>query len=216
MSKQNIYLISGLGADESIFQNLSFNSNCIVNFIKWIEPNKNESFNDYCIRISEQINTDESIVLIGLSFGGAIAQELSSIVNSKKTIIISSFKSSLELPFYYRLIGRLKIHKVVPFSFLKKSSFITNWFFGVQTKTEEAILKSFLENVSLNFLKWSINIIVTNKFDFKKENLVHIHGTSDRILPFRYIGKNLTVRKGGHFMIFNKSNEINALLETII
>ena len=38
---QHIYLFSGLGADERVFQKLDF-SNYEVTFVKWIEPIQNE------------------------------------------------------------------------------------------------------------------------------------------------------------------------------
>ena len=71
----HIYLISGLGADERVFQFLDL-SKIEHQFVKWNEPQRNESLASYCKKLTEQINQNQEIILIGVSFGGIIAQEI--------------------------------------------------------------------------------------------------------------------------------------------
>jgi hypothetical protein len=49
-----IYLISGLGYDCRIFQNIDFD-NFKVEYINWIEPLLGESLHDYSIRLFENM-----------------------------------------------------------------------------------------------------------------------------------------------------------------
>jgi pimeloyl-ACP methyl ester carboxylesterase len=58
---------------------------------------------EYAKRIAEKIKL-ENPVLIGVSFGGILVQEMANI-NTRKVIIISSVKSNLEFP------RRMKIAK---------------------------------------------------------------------------------------------------------
>lgn len=65
-----IYIFSGLGVDERVFENINF-ENFDVEFIDWIEPFSHEDIKDYARRISKKIKADQPI-LIGLSFGGSL------------------------------------------------------------------------------------------------------------------------------------------------
>ncbi len=49
-----VYFISGLGADERVFQFLDL-SEIEHQFIKWNEPRKNESISNYCLELAEQL-----------------------------------------------------------------------------------------------------------------------------------------------------------------
>ena len=99
----HIYLFSGLGADERVFQKLDF-SNLQTTFIEWIEPLKNEGVENYVKRIIPQIKHPNPI-LIGLSFGGLIAIEVAKEITTEKVILIASAKNNKEIPFYFRLLG---------------------------------------------------------------------------------------------------------------
>jgi len=213
LTKQ-LYIFSGLGADERAFQNLDF-SGYAVTYIKWIQPQKSEPIENYAKRILDQIKTARPL-LIGLSFGGLVAVEISKLIETEKTILISSMKTKSEIPFYYRLAGKFRIHKLLPTGLLKKSNFITNWFFGAQTRFDKQLLKQILMDTDSVFLTWAIDKIVSWKNIEKIQNLVHIHGERDRILPLKFINYDLSIEKGGHLMALNKSKELSGFLRQII
>lgn len=75
MSK--IYIFSGLGVDKRVFDNIDFGTKS-PEFIDWISPLKNESLAEYSKRISENMKSEKPI-LIGPSFGGIVATEISKI-----------------------------------------------------------------------------------------------------------------------------------------
>ena len=113
--KLNVYFIPGLGTDRSIFEYLNLpDTNFNIHFLEWIIPeNSLESLQSYAHRMSEQIR-EEHFVLIGISFGGVIAQEIAKIRVVEKVIIISSIKSKHELPRRLRLVKFLKIYQLSP------------------------------------------------------------------------------------------------------
>jgi esterase/lipase len=121
---KELYIFSGLGADESIFQRLDF-SGFNTNFIKWIVPNDKETIENYATRLIDQITSTKPI-LIGLSFGGLMAVEVAKQIGPEKVILISSAKTKKEIPCYYRWAGQVRFHKLLPTTLLKSSNFITN------------------------------------------------------------------------------------------
>jgi pimeloyl-ACP methyl ester carboxylesterase len=207
---KNIYFISGLGANEKIFEKLQFDSTYKVYYIQWIEPLNNESLKNYCLRLSTQIKETKNNIIIGLSFGGIVAQELSKIAPFQKIILISSIKNYHELPIYFRVIAKSRIHHIAPYGLFKHLFLIAKWFFGTQTREEETILKSFLDQTSNAFLKWAINIILTEKhFNNSHIPLFHVHGTKDRILLYKYLKNAIPIDNGGHLAVYNKHKEVN-------
>ncbi len=210
IAKQPIYFISGLGADETVFERLGFDDSYELHYVQWLEPNRGESFKSYCTRLSDQIVEKNGSLIIGLSFGGIVAQEISKSVNFEKIILLSSVKSRAELPIYYRIIGSLGLYLLVPSFILKCYNPFTAWFFGANTKAAQTILKSFVTNVSSNFLKWAIRVIVTEKFEFlRSSKTLHLHGTKDRILPIRNLSNLVPIEGGGHLMTYTNSAAVN-------
>lgn len=207
---KHLYIFSGLGADERVFQKLDFSGFKTV-FVKWIVPQDNESIEHYSSRLIEQIATVKP-TLIGLSFGGLIAIEVAKQIETEKVILLSSAKTQNEIPFYYRFAGQLRLHKILPLRLLKDSNFITNWFFGAHSTFDKKLLKQILIDTDPTFLKWAIDKVVrwTNKT--LPKNIIHIHGTSDRILPLRFVSCDVEIENGGHLMTLNKSDELNMIL----
>jgi len=210
----HIYIFSGLGADERVFQKLDF-TGLAFTFIHWTIPQENETIEDYATRILSQIKTTKPI-LIGLSFGGIMAVEVAKQIDTQKVILIASAKTKTEIPFYYRLAGQLKIHRLLPTKLLTKSNFISNWFFGVNSIFDKELLKTILKETNTTFLTWAIDKVVgwTNQTELK--NLKHIHGTADRILPIRFVRCDFKINYGGHFMTLNKAQELTKLIRELL
>ena len=209
-----IYIFSGLGVDKRVFENINF-ENFDVEFIDWIEPLAHEDIKHYSRRISKKIKADQPI-LIGLSFGGFIAAEISKIIETRKVILIASAKTRAELPAIYKIIGKSKLNKLVPATLLKTHNFISNWFFGTESNADKTLLKKILQDIDTRFLTWAINEILNWKNNTEPKNWVHIHGDRDRIIPMENVNPTYVIRGGGHFMTVTKAKEIEVLLKSLL
>jgi pimeloyl-ACP methyl ester carboxylesterase len=207
---KELYIFSGLGADERVFQLMNFYE-FSPTFIKWIPPTKDESIDSYACRILSQVKSPHPI-LIGLSFGGIMAIEVAKLIETEKVIIIASAKVKSEIPFYFRLIGKSGIHKLVPASFLKKYNFITSWFFGAKQASERILLKQILKDTDSFFLKWALDKVINWENKYELTNVFHVHGTHDRILPIKFVKSNSNIKNGGHFMTLSHAQEISEIL----
>ncbi|WP_018674906.1 alpha/beta fold hydrolase [Riemerella columbina] len=211
---KDLYIFSGLGADHCVFEKMNF-SNHKVTFIEWIAPETNESISDYALRLTSQI-TSEKPILIGLSFGGMIAVEVAKHIVVEKVILIASAKEKSEIPLYYRVLGKLKIDTFIPAKLLTTPNTILNWAFGVKTKYNKRLLAKIIRETNPRFLKWAIRKILTWHPDTDMKNIIHVHGTRDRILPFRNIENPVKILGGGHFMTMNQPDEVSKwVLEAI-
>jgi pimeloyl-ACP methyl ester carboxylesterase len=214
-SMNPIYLISGLGADYRVFQNIDFKHFTPVH-IQWIAPQENETMKSYATRLTDQIYVQNPII-IGVSFGGMLAVEISQLIDCKQVIIISSAKTRDDIPLFYRFLMGLGIHKLLPISWLKWMNPFTYWMFGIKTKEEKMLLKGIINDTDPQFLFWAIDAIL--KWDNKviPDNLVHIHGENDKMLPISSNTKvNFRIKDGGHLMVYNRAGEIGDLLSKIV
>ncbi len=204
---KKLYIFSGLGADERVFYKLDF-SDYDVHFVKWVSPQTNETIESYALRLTLQIVTDNPI-LIGLSFGGMMAIEVAKHITVSKIIIISSAKNKHEIPYYFRMAGKLGIVNIVPPKALIKINVFTNWFFSSRTPEDKKMLSAILHDTDPTFLKWAIIKIANWQNTTIHPNLYHIHGDADRILPFKYVTCNEVVNNGAHLMIVSNAAEVN-------
>lgn len=206
------YFISGLGADSTIFRNLRLPEEVSVKHIRWIEPGQDEAFKAYCRRLAAQVNKEEEIVLIGLSFGGLAAVELGRILNPKMIILISTIGTRKEMPLRLRFLSWCRLHRLLPAALLKWPNRLLYWFFGADAAEERALIRFYTENSSANYLRWAIDAVVRWQNSERPLNTFHIHGTKDRIFPASLTKAEHLVKDGGHLIVYNKAAEVSDVL----
>ena len=207
---KNIYCISGFGADERVFSRLDFGNNR-VHFLPWETPEKNETLDKYTERFINKIE-EPNPVLVGLSFGGMMSVEIAKRIRTDKIFMLSSIQTQDEMPWIFRMTGKTGIHKMLPlkpFSFLEP---IENYNLGVKNEEEKTLVREYRKNVSQTYTDWAIDKIVNWQNKRKLTNLIHIHGSADRIFPIKNVHPDFIIKGGGHFMIMNRAKEINEIL----
>lgn len=210
-----VYFISGLGADKRAFYKIQLPRHFEAVYLDWIKPLPKESFAAYAKRFSKLINPSEEFVLIGLSFGGMLASELAKILDPKKLIIISSLSCYKELPWYFKLAGKLAIHKILTPAFYKKATLL-NRFMGAGDKEMKAIVYHYVKNADPEYIRWALNVILHWLHKERLPGLIHIHGSKDHLLPCRYVKADYIVPGGGHLMVMNKAGEVNKILQQVL
>lgn len=212
----HVYFIPGMAANVSIFEHIKLPEDRYkIHLIPWKIPDKNESLPEYAKRMSGKIG-QRPCVLIGVSFGGIMAQEMSAFVNAQKVIIISSVKSNSEFPNRIRVVGKTKAYRFFPTSLISK---IENWeklAFGDFAKKRAALYQKYLSIKDKTYLDWSIEKIVHwNRVD-PDPKVIHIHGDNDVVFPITNIKKCIVIKGGTHAMIINRARWFNDNLPKII
>lgn len=214
ITDNNIYIISGLGVDQRVFSKINFGS-LDIEYLDWITPSPHEPLAIYAKRLSSKITVKQPI-LIGLSFGGMIAIEIAKTIPVKKIILLASTKGRHEFPLKYQLAGRLRINQLVPNSLFKWHNFLSDYFFGISSKEDSLLLKQILKDTDPVFMAWAIHQILQWKNKFIPDNLIHIHGDKDRIIPIKSLKPNFVIKGAGHFMTVTHAGEVEKLLRSVI
>lgn len=206
-----IYGISGLGADRRVFDFLNLDLEFIP--IDWIEPKPSESIQDYSFRLSKFIDTGSDFGILGVSFGGLVAIEISKTLNPRFTILISSVATKTEIPSLYRLVGKSGFLKHIPENLFNPPRWLAHYLFGAKNTD---LLDQILDDTDLRFTKWAINELVHWNNQHSIQNLNRIHGTNDKLLTWKGKGDVKLVKNGGHLMIVDKAEEVSRFINEVI
>ncbi len=215
-NKKHVYFMPGMAANPSIFDNIDLPPETFEkHFLDWSVPDKDISLEDYALIMSRRIKHEDA-VLIGVSFGGILVQEMAKHIKVGKVIIISSVKSKSELPKRMIFARYTKAHKLLPTGLVNNMELLAKYAFGETIPKRLALYEQYLSVRDKYYIDWSIDAIVNWKQTQYQENIIHIHGENDPVFPIGHIKNCITVKNGTHTMIIHRSKWFNEHLPTII
>lgn len=216
MSKIPVYFMPGLAASATIFERIVLPEDVFeMHLLEWEIPLANESLAEYAQRITKKIK-HENPVLIGVSFGGILVQEMAKYIDAKKVIIISSVKSNLEFPRRFKIAKATKAYKLIPMSLILNLENLAKFSFGEKINHRLKLYEKFLSVRDIGYLEWAVEKVILWDRTMVDEQVVHIHGDMDDVFPIKYITDCIVVKGGTHVMILNKYKWLNANLPAII
>ncbi len=216
MTKTPVYLMPGLAASSSIFERIDLpNSTFEVFLLDWFMPEKLESLQNYAKRMAQQIKYDDA-VLIGVSFGGILVQEMKQFLNPKKVIIISSVKSNVELPRRMKIAKTTKAYKILPTGLLENVEVLEKYAFGDAMKQRLKLYERYLGISEKAYLDWAIEQVICWERKTVDPEIIHIHGDEDEVFPAKYIKNFINIKSGTHMMIINRFRWFNQHLPELI
>ncbi len=206
----------GLAASPKIFEYIELPpQRYCLHFLEWQIPKREETFDSYAQRMCKFIE-HENAVLLGVSFGGMLVQEMSKFLNLKKLFVVSSVKSYHELPKRLKILKYTKAYKVLPTQWLSNIDLLAKYAFGETIKKRVDLYKKYLSVTDKTYLDWSIEQIVCWKQDKPNPKAIYIHGDNDLVFPHSCQGDCIVVKGGTHIMILNKYKWFNENLPKLI
>jgi len=217
MDKIPVYFMPGLAASPKIFENIKLPEDRFEMFyLEWCLPVENESIEDYAARIVQNIK-HENPVLIGVSFGGVLVQEMARLIKTQKVIIISSVKCNTEFPRRMRFAKMTRAYRFFPTGIMVKVDWLAKIAIGNNMISRRLNLyEKFLSVRDKKYLDWALRTIILWSRSEPDTNVVHIHGDADEVFPPKYIKGFISVKGGKHIMIINKYKWLNENLPGII
>lgn len=207
----------GLAAGPEIFENLELDSEKYTfHYLRWLKPlSLEEDIDNYACRLSDEIK-EPNPVLIGVSFGGILVQEMAKFVKSSKVIIISSVKNQDELPKKFKFAKFTKIYNFFPTVVVENFEEYAQYFLGKSLKKKADLYKKYLSVRGKTYLKWSIyNVLKWEQINPLKD-VVHIHGTKDTVFPIKNIKDPIEIKGGNHVMILTKAKKISKIIDDVL
>jgi len=211
-----IYLMPGMAANSSIFDGINLPKEKFeVHRLDWFVPEKGISLEEYakqmCIKIKH-----ENPILLGVSFGGMLVQEMAKQINTSMVIAISCVKSHTELPKKMLFAKHTGIHKLLPTSLVNNIELLAKYAFGEKVTKRLHLYEKYLSIRDKYYIDWSIHQIINWKQDIPPKNLIHIHGSKDAVFPISNIKKCIEIKNGTHSMIIHRAKWFNEHLPKLI
>ncbi|NNE75927.1 MAG: alpha/beta hydrolase [Pricia sp.] len=214
--KIHVYFMPGMAANSSIFKKIALpEATFEQHLLEWFVPDKNMSLTEYAKKMNRSI-VHENPVLIGVSFGGMLIQEMARHIGVRKIIVVSSVKDEAELPSRLVFAKYTKIHKLLPTGLVNNMELLAKYAFGETVTKRLALYEEYLSIRDKYYLDWSIDQIVNWRKPEYPDCLVHIHGEKDAVFPITKIKDCIRVKNGTHTMIINRAKWFNEHLPTII
>ncbi|MCH2198452.1 MAG: alpha/beta hydrolase [Flavobacteriales bacterium] len=206
-----IYCISGLGADQRVFDKLSVQAELV--HLEWIQPEANEDLKAYALRLAQKIDNSSPFCLLGVSFGGMIATEIGKALKVEKVILISTAEIASELPLHYRALGKTQVSKLIPAKWYDMPKGMASFLFGTDHKE---LLGQILDDTDPNFTKWAIGALTTWDNQTRLNNSFKIHGSNDRMIPLGSNPADHVIKNAGHFMVYDQADEVGDVINRVI
>lgn len=208
-----LYFISGLGADRRVFSLLDL-SFCEPVFIDWVKPDPADTLCSYAAKLRALI-PEEAPYVVGLSLGGMLASEMAKADPKVKAILISSNRTHLEFPGYFKVFKYVPLYKWIPGMVMKNMQSLYTYSFGVKDPEQKKVLYAIIRDADIPFVRWAIGAIMHWDNTVSSSNIVQIHGTGDRLFRVSNTKPDYIIEGGSHTMTMDKHVEVSAILRRL-
>lgn len=213
---EKIYLISGLGADRRLFNKLDLPGYELVH-VDWIEPELTDTITTYAQKLIDTYQIKQGANVLGVSLGGIMTVEISTLVPLGKAIIVSSIKSSAEFPAYFKFFRNVPVYKIIPHGFYTAMGNIIKPLFGNTKGKAGFLFVDMIRHSSPVFMRWAMHAVLHWVPKPLNTKIYHIIGNNDLIFPHRKINTaTFIVEKGSHDMIYTRATEIRTIVKNIL
>lgn len=206
----------GMAANSTIFEHISLPSDQFeIHLLDWFLPDNTMNIATYAKEMCTMV-LHKNPVLLGVSLGGLLVQEMAKIIPTRKVIIVSSVKSNYELPKRMLFARYTNIHKLLPTGLINNVELLAKYAFGEAVTKRLALYEKYLSVRDKHYIDWCIHELVNWQQTEPVKGLIHIHGTKDAVFPITKVKDCLTIKNGTHTMIIHRAKWFNEHLPTII
>ena len=234
-NKYPLILISGLAADETIFQRQVSAFRKVIP-VKWIDVASTDTLEDYADKLAaslvDQVGTGPCYVA-GLSLGGMMAPMIASHFNTKACILISTIRKPSEFPKRYRVFKFFCRHCspiIAGGHFLLKMLVTCTMPIWRRLRSPERIIimqqlygcnsRYFAQQLRMLFT-WTLcpkswrhdfTLDPTERYPFP---IYQIHGMHDHVLMCSHTKPDRIV-DGRHVLPLYRTEEVNGFIESVM
>lgn len=193
---ERLILLKGMNPDANVFSRLASEFSG-AEHVEWPSIDSRSSMTDLAYELISRYHIDRDCSLVGVSFGGIIAQEIAAIVHCKLCVVISTMCQREELPAMGRFLGALPVGCIYKLCLYGAK-------FGLFRK-HGALDEVWTSWVVSRVVAWNAPMISS------ETKLIRIHGDRDRTFPNGCSEADL-VLNGGHLIIATHADKISEVI----
>jgi len=207
-----VHCIPGVAADARFFSKLRIG--VLFQVLELPDLPEGATIRDQAEELLKAIDPTEKNVLIGVSMGGMIAQEIANMIAVDRVIIISSWKGPEEMPVALKALRGTHPERVLNPKFIDRILPLLYWQMGAEHEDDRELVRSFALDTPVEKIRMQLNASLNwNGPEKPVDRLVHIHGDNDHLMPIAHIKKPIVVAGGGHIMVYNKADQVSAIIK---
>ena len=211
-----VYMMPGMAAKPTIFDRIKLPEDQFkIYWLEWMIPEVDETLESYAKRMIAKIE-HKNPVLLGVSFGGVLVQEMSRYMTVRKLIVVSSIKSRHELPKRMKIAKFIRAYKFVPTQLLSNLDVLKKYAFNAAISKRIDLYKTYLAVNDKQYLDWSIREMLLWHQEEAVKGAIYIHGDKDAVFTQSCGGNCIIVKGGTHIMIVTKYRWFNKHLPALI
>jgi pimeloyl-ACP methyl ester carboxylesterase len=209
----NVYLLPGLACDRRLFQGFDLRGH-EVHHLEWPRVELHHSLSDIAGMLLDRIDPTQEHVLVGVSMGGMVAQEMALRSTPQKVVLISSVTGPHEWPPLLHASRRLKLHYLINDFTMRSTWPLRQWLKKGDPEIAKVLFDMAVKQTAPQ-IRTCVDAILRWKGAAYKGPLVRIHGDRDTLLPMRFPVDHV-VPGGTHVMTITRPREICSLVEKVI
>lgn len=205
-----IYLLPGVGCDHRLYDRLELPAGHQVVKLDWPAFEDDDTLARIAERLLPRVSPDGPHVLVGVSMGGMVAQELALLTKPVKVVLISSWTGPEEWPPFVKVSAKLGLYRTI-----RDWSMRAVWPLKRLVDRRESSVDELLWDMACQQtarqLRNGTGAILRWKGSRWKGPVVRIHGDKDIVTPLRFPVDHL-VKGGQHVMVLTRPREVSRLL----
>lgn len=204
-----IYLLPGIGTDPRLYDRIRLDGLDVVR-LAWPLFPTGCSLTSIAQELAKQVDTTKPHVLVGVSMGGMVAQELALLTKPRKVVLISSWTGPQEWPPRMHLFKRLHAWGLIN-RFTMWATWPVKRVLGQRDRTTDKLLYAMAVDQTAAKISRGSAAILRWEGSRWKGPLVRIHGDRDVVIPLRFPVDHV-VKGGPHIMVLTRADEVSRLL----
>jgi pimeloyl-ACP methyl ester carboxylesterase len=174
--------------------------------IDWIAPVSATSISEYAVELVAEFGLDASCDLVGVSFGGMVAQEVARLLGTPLCFVVSSASSSSEFRLTQRLLARLP--QVGDQAILRTVGAVAERWPRSSSSMGTVRARKFQGQNGVWF-RWATSAALRwRPVPYRQAGVVRIHGDRDRTFPHAVQHAEIVIPGAGHMLALTHSSEL--------
>jgi pimeloyl-ACP methyl ester carboxylesterase len=213
-TKPRLYLLAGQDSDYRLFQKYNF-ERFDTTAICYITPEKGDDMATYARRLMAQMDTTQPFFLMASSLGGMLSCEMAKVKRPEKILMLAGAKCRRELPFHFRMQKYVPLYRLFGGRALKAFAVTVHFFLEPETRRERKVFRAMMHDKDPKFMTRGVAMIVNWNNTTLPDNIIHLHGSKDRVLPKRRVRHATIIKGASHTMALTRSAEIQPFLNLL-
>lgn len=210
--RRKLILFPGMTPSRRIFQKLAPKlESCEI--VDWIAPARAKTISEYAVELVAEFGIDASCDLVGVSFGGMVAQEVARHLGTKLCFVVSSAGSSSE----FRLSQRLLTHlpQCGDQAILRTVGTVAQgWPRGGSNMSTVRARK--FHGKHGDWFRWATSAALRwQPIPSGQAGVIRIHGDRDRTFPHGVQYADIVIPGAGHMLALTHSSELAGAIHQI-